>query len=297
MGMDFGTGLKFLLQAPGLTSRPTQPSAGSEVPLNSRTWLLRGLSILKGRVSSPNGKGRALNLTDSPTPRLLAPPPRPKEWTRNGTGNPRGGGFFHPLEGSIAPNRRWAQSPKAPPATAGQGPGHLPPTAPPLPQAAQGNPGARKEGFRVRAGSARQGRGVGLMAASGTPARETERRVTPRPGPTLRPSRPWAGSGTPGPIAAQRPESPAPQRPQQHSPAAGCHRPSHSSCAGLRERSRGTGPASARRQQPQPAPPRRAPPTLKETSSHFALFAEKVRDSPFAAWKSPRQPDAGRMNP
>lgn len=68
MGMDFGTGLKFLLQAPGLTSRPTQPTAGSEVPLNSRTWLQRGLSFLKGRVSSPNGKRRALNLTHTPPP-------------------------------------------------------------------------------------------------------------------------------------------------------------------------------------------------------------------------------------
>lgn len=246
MGMDFGTGLKFLLQAPGLTSRPTQPTAGSEVSLNSRTWLQRGLSFLKGRVSNPNGKGRTLNLTHTPTPACWHLPQGRKNGPRNGTGNPRGGGSFHSLEGSAAPNRRWAQSPKAPPATAGQGPGHLPPTAPPLPQAAQGNPGARKEGFRVQAGSTSQPPGVGLMAASGMSAREAERRVTPRPGPTLRPSRPWAGSGAPGPIAAQRPESPAPQRPQQHSPAAGCHRPSHSSCAGARERSRETGPASAR---------------------------------------------------
>lgn len=94
MGMDFGTGLKFLLQALGLTSRPTQPTAGSEVPLNSRTWLQRGLSFLKGRVSSPNGKGRALNLTDSPTPRLLAPPPRPKEWTQEWHRKPSGRRFF-----------------------------------------------------------------------------------------------------------------------------------------------------------------------------------------------------------
>lgn len=49
----------------------------------------------------------------------------------------------------------------------------------------------------------------------------TERRITAKPGSVLRPPRPLAGGEAPRPLAPQRPGCPAPQRPQQHIPAAG----------------------------------------------------------------------------
>lgn len=49
----------------------------------------------------------------------------------------------------------------------------------------------------------------------------TERRVTAKRGPVLRPARPLARGEAPRPLAPQRPGCPVPQRPQQHIPAAG----------------------------------------------------------------------------
>ena len=162
MGMDFRTGLKFL---PGLTSRPALPSAGSEVPLSSRTWLQRGLSILKGRVSSPSGKGRALNLTVSPTPRWLAPPPRPKEWTQEQHRKPSGRRFFPLFRGFRSSEQETGPEPQGPTRYCRPGSG-APATDRPAPSPGRPRQSRRSEGgvsgssrFREpRAGSGADGR-------------------------------------------------------------------------------------------------------------------------------------------